>query len=149
ILSGEPRFPVSSSVAVPSSVADFRKYPRLAVELPALRRAGREFVSERVVNLSRGGLALASRSLLEPGTPVEGVLNAFDGSAEVQVEGKVVWARTYSDSAPYLAGVRISHLEAGAVPAYEDLLVRALSRSSGRRAGQRIEINAEALWLTD
>ncbi|HYV48199.1 MAG TPA: PilZ domain-containing protein [Myxococcaceae bacterium] len=133
---------------MPSSVADYRRYPRLAVDLPAFRRAGRELVSERVVNLSRGGLALASRSLLEPGTPVDLVLNSFDGSVEVPVEGKVVWLRTYSDSAPYLAGVRVGRLDPGAEPAYEDLLVRALSRPSGRRAGPRIEINAEALWLT-
>lgn len=118
------------------------------MDLPAFRRAGRELVSERVVNLSRGGLALASRSLLEPGTPVDLVLSSFDGAVEVPIEGKVVWARTYSDSAPYLAGVRFLHLDAEKEPAYEDLLVRSLSRPSGRRAGQRVEVNAEALWLT-
>jgi hypothetical protein len=139
---------VSLAFHVPSSSADFRKYPRLAVDLPAFRRAGREFISERVVNLSRGGLALASRSLLEPGTPVDLVLNSFEGLVEIPLEGKVVWARTYSDNAPYLAGVRISHLDARSEPAYEDLLVRALSRPSGRRAGPRIEINTEGLWLT-
>jgi len=134
---------------VPLPAVDFRRYPRLTVDLPAFRRAGRELVAERVVNLSRGGLALATRSLMEPGTPVDLVLSGFDGSVEVPIEGKVVWARTHSDSAPYLAGVRLLHLDAAKEPAYEDLLVSALSRPSGRRAGARIEVNAEALWLTD
>jgi len=133
---------------VPPSSADFRRYPRIAVDLPAFRRVGREFVSERVVNLSRGGLALACRSLLEPGTPVDLVLSSSDGAVEIPVEGKVVWARTYSEAAPYLAGVRVTHLDAGAGPAYEKLLLHILSLPSGRRAGPRIDVNSEALWLT-
>jgi eukaryotic-like serine/threonine-protein kinase len=133
---------------VTPSPADFRKYPRLAVDLPAFRRVGRELVSERVVNLSRGGLALACRSLLQPGTPVDLMLSSSDGAVEIPVGGKVVWARTHSDASPYLAGVRVTHLDPSAGPAYEKLLAHTLCRPDGRRAGPRIELDVEALWLT-
>jgi hypothetical protein len=135
-------------VSTPSA-ADYRRHPRLAVNLPVFRRVGRDFVAERVLSLSSGGLALASRSLLEPGTLVDLMLSTGDGAVEVPVEGRVVWARTHSDAMPYLAGVRITHLDARASPAYQELLVRTLSLPDGHRKHPRVEVNAEALWLTE
>src|SRR5262245_31497016 len=122
----------------PPPASDFRRYPRLKVDLPVFRRVGHEFAEERVVSLSHGGLALASRSLLEPGSPVELVLGSRDGAMEIPVEGKVVWARTHTEAMPYLAGVRITHLDARAAPAYQELLVGSLSVPDGRRQHCRV-----------
>lgn len=131
---------------MPRTAVDFRRYPRLTVDLPALRRVGQQFVEERVVNISQQGLALATRSLLEPGAPVHLFVSSRDGRLEFPVRGKVVYARTHSDESPYLAGVRLGQMDARTSAAYEQLLMGILREPDGRRSQPRVEVHAEALW---
>lgn len=135
---------IDPSIAI---AEETRRFPRLVVDLPVFRRVGTRFVNERARDVSAGGLALATQELLRPGTVVEIVLAAPDGSLEVPMQAQVVYTRSTDAGSPYIAGLKVSQVDARVVPTFQSLLLREMAVSRGRRRRARIEFGGEALWI--
>lgn len=122
------------------------------MDIPVLRRSGQGFVGERALNISYAGLAIATRELLLPGSPVELVIPAPDGACEVPVMARVSTIEQVAGGAdasselPYRAGLKITHIDPGLVPTFESLFLRLLTIPDGKRARRRIELSAETSW---
>ncbi len=124
---------------------DHRRAPRVAVDLPVLRKVDHRFVPEKALNLSATGLAIATASPLVPGNIENLVLVATDGSVEVTVQAEVVRVQT---GAPrqYIAGLKFAALDTSSSSGIEALMLGAMRTPSGHRAGPRVDVHAEAFW---
>ncbi len=98
--------------------------PRHPVSLPATIEASGHLQPGQVVNLSRGGLALRFRGVLDPGAPVRVTLH-LPGGAALTCEGRVAWVdRAFRVGAgaagvafkEALPGDRVATLAAAGVP---------------------------------
>lgn len=131
--------------------AESRGQPRLQASLPVLRRVGARYVSERTLDLSAQGLAIATKELLLPGTSVELVLASPDGSSEVPLRGRVctlaqLASKGPDGDAPYRVGLLITRLEPALQPVFQSILLNVLLSLEGRSRGQRLELNLEVSW---
>lgn len=127
--------------------AELRRHARLAVDLGVRRktRDGAE-AAERVLNLSTGGLAIATGEKLPPGSLEQLVISAADGSFEAELQAEVMRLHGTQGAGEYVAGLRFRVLDAATAAKIEQLMVHALSAPSGKRTGPRLEVRHEVFW---
>jgi serine/threonine protein kinase len=126
--------------------AELRRHVRLAVDLGARRKTPGGYADERVLNLSTGGLALATHHKLPPGNLEQLIVRAPDGSFETTLQAEVVRVHGTRQPGHYVAGLRFRVLDAGAASHVEQLMLYALSQPSGKRTGPRLEVRHEVFW---
>jgi eukaryotic-like serine/threonine-protein kinase len=116
------------------------------VNLPVFRRTPEGFVAEKAVNICTGGLAVATREMMAPGSVVEMILTAPDGYVEVPVQCRVVHTLASPSGAPYLAGLQLTHVDFRVVANFESLLLHLMAIPEGHRVWRRLEVRASAEW---
>jgi uncharacterized protein (TIGR02266 family) len=72
--------------------ADRRSSPRVTVGMPVSYRVGNTIAGALTLNISRGGLALRTTSLLAVGTVVKVRFRLPGGKHEVDTQAKIAWA---------------------------------------------------------
>mgnify|MGYP002631102031 CR=1 FL=1 len=71
---------------------DRRLSPRLSLGVPVSYRAGDSIATSVTLNVGRGGLAVRTLSPLTPGTVVAVKFRPPSAQADIEVQGRVVWA---------------------------------------------------------
>lgn len=99
---------------------------------------------ERLLDVSRGGFALATYEQLEPGQTLELKVIAAGGESSVPVAVTVVHVRPGRQ--PGLQRVGCAYLGKGHGPAMNALLMGSLHALSKSAAPPRLEIGVEAMW---
>src|SRR5689334_4511650 len=104
-----------------------RRIPKVAGELPVIRRTdGGKTATERLSELSMGGLTLLTDERLSPDARVE--LTVKDDDAhQVELQGTVIGTRVSVADLDVAAAIRFDPLEPIAETQLRDLLVRMLS----------------------
>jgi serine/threonine protein kinase len=120
----------------------------LGVTLPAQRHTQAGPVSEKVVNLSASGLALATATRLIPGAVERVTVVSPDPNVKVTVEAEVMRVHSAASEGGYVAGMRFTTLDAQAVAALSKLMLAALKVPSGKRASPRLEVTTEVFWAS-
>lgn len=76
----------------PYSYSQARRYPRFAADFLVKVRCGDQRLSDRVRNLSEGGVAIETRSPLSPMTLVNLTLELPNEPKPIDLMGRVMWA---------------------------------------------------------
>jgi serine/threonine-protein kinase len=118
----------------------------LNVELPVLRRVKDQFISETLLDLSNGGVALQSSDSLAVGALEELTLTSADRASEVTVQAEVVHVHPSGQPGQFVNGLRFAYLDAAAVSKIEGLILQAMATPSGSRAGARLNVQTEGFW---
>jgi serine/threonine protein kinase len=126
--------------------SELRRHVRLAVDLDARRKTGDSFTDERVLNLSTGGLALATNTKLPLGSLEQLVVIAPDQSFQASLQAEVVRLHGTKEAGSYVAGLRFRVLDAAAIQKIEELMLSALTMPRGKRAAPRLEVRHEVFW---
>lgn len=117
------------------------------MNLPILRRDGRQVISERVLNLAKCGLALATHELMRPGMLLELSLAAPDRTRQVALQAQVRYVRSLDeDDAPYFVGLELLNLEPGVAREYEELMLGLLTHPVAGTQAPRLEMLRKTRW---
>lgn len=111
-----------------------------------LRHSGKSFVPEKGVDISYGGLSLATGQLLEPGSDWHLVVSMEDGRLEVPVKARVRHVRALREEPPFMVGLKLLQLDAGLAREYARVVRGLFGVPESRRAHRRIQIHTEAIW---
>ncbi len=123
---------------------DDRRHPRLQVDLPCLRETTDGFASERALNISSSGIALATREILPAGSILS--LRLQGARAEIPFQAEVAFLRSSSITGPFLAGLRFHRCDSKTKDALDALILHQLEAADGRRAARRIAVRLKARW---